>query len=114
MKRNASAVWNGNLKQGKGTFSVGSGAFSYLDGTLYSTSFSLQGYEQRIRRGLSGIVACHRLGEIDRMRYTLLVRMFGLRQVAEPFVLSGTERRQAPIEAARAAGKQPGGKVRRS
>ena len=58
---------------------VGSGAFSYLDGTLYSTSFSLQGYEQRVRRGLSGIVACHRLGEIDRMRYTLLVRMFGLR-----------------------------------
>ena len=58
---------------------VGSGAFSYLDGTLYSTSFSLQGYEQRIRQGYSGIVACHRLGEIDRMRYTLLVRMFGLR-----------------------------------
>ncbi len=58
---------------------VGSGAFSYLDGTLYSTTFSLQAYEQRIARGLTGIVACHRLGEIDRMRYTLLVRMFGLR-----------------------------------
>jgi osmotically inducible protein OsmC len=26
MKRNAQATWNGNLKQGKGTFSVGSGA----------------------------------------------------------------------------------------
>lgn len=26
MKRNAHAIWNGDLKQGKGTFSVGSGA----------------------------------------------------------------------------------------
>lgn len=58
---------------------VGSGAFSYLDGTLYSTSFSLQAYERRIAQGLSGIVARHRLKEIDSMRYTLLVRLFGLR-----------------------------------
>jgi osmotically inducible protein OsmC len=27
MKRNANAIWNGNLKQGNGKFSVGSGAF---------------------------------------------------------------------------------------
>ena len=30
MKRNASAVWNGGLKDGKGRFSVGSGAFKDL------------------------------------------------------------------------------------
>lgn len=57
---------------------AGSGAFSYLDGTLYSTSFSLQTYEQRIARGLTGIVTRHQLGTTDRMRYALLVRMFGL------------------------------------
>lgn len=57
---------------------AGSGAFSYLDGTLYSTSFSLQTYGQRIARGLTGIVTRHRLGATDRMRYALLVRMFGL------------------------------------
>jgi coproporphyrinogen III oxidase-like Fe-S oxidoreductase len=57
---------------------VGSGAFSYLDGTLYSTTFSLSGYEQRIAQGLTGITTCHRLSETDRMRYSLLVRMFGL------------------------------------
>ncbi|MBI2814001.1 MAG: coproporphyrinogen III oxidase family protein [Opitutae bacterium] len=57
---------------------AGSGAFSYLDGTLYSTTFSLAAYEQRIARGLTGIVTRHRLGEGDRMRYALLVRMFGL------------------------------------
>lgn len=57
---------------------VGSGAFSYLDGTLYSTSFSLQAYGDRIRDGLTGITTRHRLSETDRMRYTLLVKMFGL------------------------------------
>lgn len=57
---------------------VGSGAFSYLDGTLHATTFSLQSYERRIAQGLTGIVAHHRLGANDRMRYTLLVRMFGL------------------------------------
>ena len=57
---------------------VGSGAFSYLDGTLYATTFSLQGYEKLIAAGRTGIVTRHRLGETDRLRYTLLVKMFGL------------------------------------
>lgn len=57
---------------------VGSGAFSYLDGTLYSTTFSLAGYEQRIAQGLTGITTCHRLSDTDRMRYSLLVQLFGL------------------------------------
>ena len=57
---------------------AGSGAFSYLDGTLYTTTFSLAAYEQRIARGLTGIVTRHQLCNTDRMRYALLVRMFGL------------------------------------
>ncbi len=57
---------------------VGSGAFSYLDGTLYSTTFSLPAYAQRIARGHTGIVARHRLSPGDQMRYALLVQMFGL------------------------------------
>jgi len=57
---------------------VGSGAFSYLDGALYSTTFSLNTYEERITRGLTGIVTQHQLSPSDRMRYALLVRMFGL------------------------------------
>lgn len=58
---------------------VGSGAFSYLDGTLYATTFSLRSYEQRLAQGLTGIVTRHELGDADRLRYALLVRMFGLR-----------------------------------
>jgi len=58
---------------------VGSGAFSFLDGTLYTTTFSLETYAQRIAQGLTGITTRHRLSSGDLMRYTLLMRMFGLR-----------------------------------
>jgi coproporphyrinogen III oxidase-like Fe-S oxidoreductase len=57
---------------------VGSGAFSYLDGTLYATTFSLDDYRSRIARGLTGITVQHRLTRGDQMRYSLLVKMFGL------------------------------------
>ena len=58
---------------------VGSGAFSYVDGTLYTTTFSLQTYSRRIAQGLTGISTAHRLSTGDQLRYTLLMRMFGLR-----------------------------------
>lgn len=57
---------------------AGSGAFSYLDGILYATTFSLPHYEQQVHRGLTGITARHQLSASDQMRYDLLVRMFGL------------------------------------
>lgn len=58
---------------------LGSGAFSYVDGTLYATTFSLQAYVDRIKHGLSGVTGARRLGERQRMRYDLLVRLFSLR-----------------------------------
>ena len=58
---------------------LGSGAFSYVDGTLYATTFSLQAYVERINRGLTGVTGERRLGERQRMRYDLLVRLFSLR-----------------------------------
>lgn len=57
---------------------VGSGAFSYLDGTLHATSFSLPAYIDRVERGRTGITSRHRLSPTERMRYTLLVRFFAL------------------------------------
>jgi hypothetical protein len=58
---------------------LGSGAFSYVEGTLYATTFSLRAYVERIERGLTGVTGERRLGERQRMRYDLLVRLFGLR-----------------------------------
>jgi coproporphyrinogen III oxidase-like Fe-S oxidoreductase len=57
---------------------VGSGAFSYLDGILYATTFSLSHYAAQVARGLTGITARHQLSASDQIRYALLVRMFGL------------------------------------
>jgi hypothetical protein len=58
---------------------VGSGAFGYVDGTVYATTFSLNSYVDRIERGLSAITGARALGLRERMQYDLLVRLFGLR-----------------------------------
>jgi len=57
---------------------LGSGAFSYVDGVVYATTFSLQAYVERIDRGLTGVTGQRRMGVREAMRYDLLVRLFGL------------------------------------
>ena len=57
---------------------VGSGAFSYVDGAMYSTTFSLQQYCERIARGLTGVTQGKVLSLRERMRYDFLVKLFGL------------------------------------
>lgn len=57
---------------------VGSGAFSYLDGRLYATTFSLNQYRRLIAAGGSAITQSKRLTVKERMRYDFLVRLFGL------------------------------------
>jgi coproporphyrinogen III oxidase-like Fe-S oxidoreductase len=56
---------------------VGSGAFSYVDGTLYSTTFSLRQYCDRVLRGRTGITQSKVLTPHERMRNDYLVRLFG-------------------------------------
>ncbi|MGD8588430.1 MAG: hypothetical protein PVG22_06315, partial [Chromatiales bacterium] len=56
---------------------IGSGAFSYLDGTVYSSSFSLPQYIDRIGRGLPGILACRRLSLREQAQYDFLMQLFG-------------------------------------
>jgi coproporphyrinogen III oxidase-like Fe-S oxidoreductase len=56
---------------------VGSGAFSYVGGAMYSTTFSLNHYCRRIEGGQSGITQRRTLGLKERMRYDFLVRLFG-------------------------------------
>jgi hypothetical protein len=58
---------------------LGSGAFGYVDGTVYATTFSLNGYVERIERGLTGVTGARTMGARERMQYDLLVRLFGLR-----------------------------------
>jgi coproporphyrinogen III oxidase-like Fe-S oxidoreductase len=56
---------------------VGSGAFSYVGGVMYSTTFSLEHYCHRVERGGSGITQRHALSLKQRMRYDFLMRLFG-------------------------------------
>lgn len=57
---------------------VGSGSFSYLDGTMYSTSFSIKRYIDRIDRGYTGVVMHRSFKPKEQRRYTMLVGLFGL------------------------------------
>ncbi len=56
---------------------VGSGAFSYVGGAMYSTTFSLNHYCRRVEGGQSGITQRRSVGAKERMRYDFLVRLFG-------------------------------------
>lgn len=55
---------------------LGSGAFSFLDGTLYSTTFSLNQYTNLVAATGTGLVRRRRMSEQEHMRYYLLMRLF--------------------------------------
>ncbi len=65
---------------------LGSGSLSYLDGILYSSTFSLNHYNRQVEAGRFGISRRQPLTRRDRLRYFLLMNLFGLsldKQVAE-------------------------------
>jgi coproporphyrinogen III oxidase-like Fe-S oxidoreductase len=55
---------------------LGSGAFSYLQGSLYASTFSLNHYARLVASGKPGLTLRRELSERDRMRYYLLMRLF--------------------------------------
>jgi coproporphyrinogen III oxidase-like Fe-S oxidoreductase len=58
---------------------IGSGAFSYLDGSLYVNTFSLRDYDRLLGAGRMGVSARKAFGTRERMRYRFLMELFGLR-----------------------------------
>ncbi|MDH4125278.1 MAG: coproporphyrinogen III oxidase family protein [Gammaproteobacteria bacterium] len=56
---------------------LGSGAFSYVGGSLYASAFAIQQYVRMVESGSSGTVNRRVLSERDQMRYYLLMRLFG-------------------------------------
>jgi len=57
---------------------IGSGAFSFLDGTLWVNTFSLREYGRRVGEGLTGAVAQRQFSRRERMRYRFMMGLFGL------------------------------------
>lgn len=57
---------------------IGSGAFSYLNGTVYSNTFSLSEYHQALSEGHLSVTTRLPLNDKDRFRYHFMMRLFGL------------------------------------
>ncbi len=62
---------------------VGSGAFSYVNGVMYSTTFSLNAYHEMIAQGRPAITRGRRLATHERHRYEMLLKLLGLRMDRE-------------------------------
>ncbi|HBT95155.1 MAG TPA: coproporphyrinogen III oxidase family protein [Coriobacteriia bacterium] len=58
---------------------IGSGGLSYLDGSLYVNTFSVKDYNKMIGAGNMSIVGKTPFTKWDRMRYRLMMQLFGLR-----------------------------------
>jgi coproporphyrinogen III oxidase-like Fe-S oxidoreductase len=56
---------------------LGSGAFSYLQGSLFASTFSINHYCRLVRAEKTGTFGHHHMTERDRMRYYLLMNLFG-------------------------------------
>ncbi|PKO22255.1 MAG: coproporphyrinogen dehydrogenase [Chloroflexi bacterium HGW-Chloroflexi-1] len=58
---------------------IGSGAFSYLDGSLYVNTFSLRDYQKALAAGRMSVNAAHHFSAPQQMRYCFMMGLFGLR-----------------------------------
>lgn len=56
---------------------LGSGAFSYLQGSLFASTFSIDHYLRLVEAGGTGTVRHRDLSQRDQMRYYLLMQLFG-------------------------------------
>lgn len=57
---------------------IGSGSFSYLDGTLYVNNFSLGEYIRAIQGGKTGVNAAKKYDSRAQMRYWFMMNLFGM------------------------------------
>lgn len=55
---------------------LGSGSFSYVQGQLFASTFSINHYCRLVDAGQTGIVQRRQLGRRDQMRYYLLMTLF--------------------------------------
>lgn len=55
---------------------LGSGAFSFLQGSIYASTFSINHYLTLIETGRTGIVRQRSVGRVDHMRYFMMMRLF--------------------------------------
>ena len=74
--RNASMI-DEYITENEEYLGLGSGAFSYVDGSLFGSTFSINTYLRRLGNGKPGITRRSNLKTREQMRYYLLMRLFG-------------------------------------
>ncbi|MDR1358138.1 MAG: radical SAM protein [Coriobacteriales bacterium] len=57
---------------------IGAGGFSYLSGSLYANTFSVDEYIRRLESGQMSVKQRSRFSKTSRMRYRLMMQLFGL------------------------------------
>ena len=58
---------------------IGSGGLTYLDEHLYVNTFSVNEYDEAIGAGRMSIMGATKFSKRDRMRYRMMMQLFGLR-----------------------------------
>ncbi|TLN14926.1 coproporphyrinogen III oxidase family protein [bacterium] len=58
---------------------IGSGSFSYLDGTLYVNTFSLSEYDRLVSSGRMGLSATRHFARHQQMQYRFMMELFDLK-----------------------------------
>ncbi len=56
---------------------LGAGSFGYINGTIYSNTFSVENYIELVQRGLPPVAARKSFFKQERVRYEILMRLFG-------------------------------------
>ena len=81
---------------------IGSGAFSYLEGSLYVNSFSLRDYRKALGQRRFALTGRRAFSDRARMRYRLMMSLFGLRLDKRSFLedFGHTPERGLPLELA--------------
>ena len=62
---------------------LGSGAFSFLNGTTYATTFSINHYLDRMDRGQTAMTSSRSMTTMEQLQYDFLMKLFGLRMDKE-------------------------------
>ncbi len=78
-RRHAGAMIDEYIVEHEEYAGLGAGAFGYLDDTIYSNAFALANYLDLLRRGRLPVVASRRFSRSQRIRYDLLMKLFGTR-----------------------------------
>ena len=64
---------------------IGSGSFSFLNGTLYVNTFSLKEYAHKINSGNMGVARERKYSKKAQLQYRLMVELFGGKASAKIF-----------------------------